>query len=102
MKAWAWRVETEDDNASYRVQVENIKGKRNLNKVLKILSEWDIIGKGYNANTEEYTFIFANDFDSPHKWQRWAEQFPIYLTEITSHGNEKVRNKKLIKQGAIL
>ena len=40
MKAWAWRVETDDDNASYRVQVENIKGKRKLNKVLQILSNW--------------------------------------------------------------
>lgn len=102
MKAWAWRIETDDNNASYRIQVENIKGKRTLNKVLKILSECNIVGKGYNGNTEEYTFIFAKDFDSPNNWQIWAEQFPIYLTEITSHGNEKVRNKKLIKQGAIL
>ena len=102
MKAWAWRRETNDDKANYCLQVDNIKGKRKLNKVLKVLSEWEIIGKGYNANTEEYTFIFSADFDNPHLWQDWAETFPIYLTELTSHGNEKIRNKKLIKQGAVL
>ena len=102
MKAWAWRRETDDNKANYCLQVENIKGKRKLNKVLKVLAEWEIICEGYNPNTEEYTIIFSNNFDNPNLWQTWAEAFPIYLTETTSHGNEKVRNKKLIKEGALL
>lgn len=102
MKAWAWRRDTSDSRANYCVQVERIRGKRKLNKVLKILSEWEVVSDGYNANTEEYTFIFSKDFDNVRTWQAWAEKFPIYLTETTSHGNEKIRNKKLIKQGALL
>jgi len=46
--------------------------------------------------------IFAQDFDNPRKWQTWAENFPIRLIEITSHGNEKLRNKKLVQAGAVL
>ena len=102
MKAYAWRRQTNDDKASYCVQVEHIKGKRKLNKVLKLLSEWKVVGNGYNAQTQEYTYIFAKNFDTTHKWQTWAESFPIYLVEVTSHGNEKVRNKKMIQEGAIL
>ena len=49
MKAFAWRRETDDDKANYCLQVENIKGKRALNKVVKILGDWEIIGDGYNA-----------------------------------------------------
>ena len=82
--------------------LENIKGKRAMNKVVKILGDWEIIGDGFNSKTEEYTMIFSSDFDSPHKWQAWAEEFPIYLVELTSHGNEKLRNKKLVKSGAVL
>jgi len=102
MKAWAWRRESDNNNASYCIQVENIKGKRKLNKVLKILSNWHIIGDGYNAKTNEYTCIFAKTFGNTHKWLAWAETFPIRLVEMTSHGNEKIRNKKMIQQGAVL
>lgn len=105
MKAWAWRRGTSDTNnnkINYCIQIEGIKGKRRLNKVLKILSEWDIIGDGYNPKTEEYTYIFSSTFKNTNQWQAWAETFPIYLTEVTSHGNEKIRNKKLIQQGAVL
>ena len=77
MKAFAWRRETTDPKANYCLQVENIKGKRALNKVVKILGDWEIIGDGYNAKTEEYTMIFAQNFDNPRKWQAWAEEFPI-------------------------
>jgi len=102
MKAWAWRRETDNNETSYCIQVEKIKGKRKLNKVLKLLSEWVIVGDGYNAKTQEYTYIFAKNFDTTYKWQIWAESFPIHLVEITSHGNEKIRNKKMIQQGAVL
>jgi hypothetical protein len=102
MRAFAWRRETDNDSANYCVQVENIKGKQKLNKVLKTLSEWEVVGKGYNANTREYTFMFARDFASPSRWLICAKKFPIHLTEVTSHGNELVRNKKLIKQGDVL
>ena len=99
MKAWAWR---RDGESSYCVQIENIKGKRKLNKVLKLLSDWKIISDGYNAKTEEYTYIFAKNFPNTGKWLSWAENFPVHLTETTSHGNEKIRNKQLIKKGELL
>ena len=102
MKAFAWRRETNNTKANYCLQVENIKGKRALNKVIKLLSEWEVIGDGYNSKTEEYTMIFSTDFDNSHIWQSWAEEFPIYLVELTSHGNEKLRNKKLGKAGGVL
>jgi hypothetical protein len=102
MKAWAWRRDTEDNKLSYCIQVDTIKGKRKLNKVLKLFSDWNIIADGYNAKTQEYTYIFAKSFDSTHKWQSWAESLPIHLVETTSHGNQKIRNKKMIQQGAVL
>jgi hypothetical protein len=99
MKAWAWR---RGDEGNYCVQIENIKGKRKLNKVLKLLSDWKVISDGYNPKTEEYTYIFAKSFANTNKWLLWAEKFPVHLTETTSHGNEKVRNKNLIKKGMLL
>ena len=102
MKAWAWKRENENNKTEYCIQVENIKGKRKLNKVLKILSEWTVIGDGYNAKTKEFTYIFAKPFDNTGAWQIWAEKFPIHLVEMTSHGNEKIRNKNMVQQGAVL
>ena len=102
MKAFAWRRETDNNKANYCLQVENIKGKRSLNKVVKILDDWEIIGDGYNAKTEEYTVIFSSDFDNPQKCLAGAEECPIYLVELTPYGNEKLRNKKLVKAGAVL
>ena len=102
MKAFAWRRETTDPKANYCLQVENIKGKRALNKVVKILGDWEIIGDGYNAKTKEFTYIFAKRFDNTGAWQAWAETFPIHLVEMTSHGNERIRNKKMVQQGAVL
>jgi hypothetical protein len=46
--------------------------------------------------------MFARDFETTTKWRKCAEEFPIHLVELTSHGNELVRNKKLIKQGDVL
>ena len=102
MKAWAWKRENEYNKTEYCIQVDNIKGKRKLNKVLKILSEWTVVGDGYNIKTKEFTYIFAKTFVNTHTWQTWAETFPIHLVEMTSHGNEKIRNKKMIQQGAVL
>lgn len=101
MKAWAWRHARNDSEVQYRLQVD-IKGKRKLNKVLKLLADWSIIAEGFNPKTQEYTYIFSQVFDSMATWLLWAESFPIYLTEITTHGNEKIRNKQLAKQGALL
>ena len=101
MKAFAWKRDT-DSGLNYCVQVESIKGQRKLNKVMKVLSEWDVIGQGYNSNTEEYTYMFARDFETTTKWRSCAQEFPIHLVELTSHGNELIRNKKLIKQGSVL
>jgi len=101
VKALAWKRDS-DSGLKYCVQVERIKGKRKLNKDMSVLSEWEIIGQGYNSNTEEYTYMFARDFENTSKWKTCAEAFPIHLVELTSHGNELVRNKKLIKQGSVL
>ena len=102
MKAWAWRRDSDDNSVNYWIQVDNIKGKRKLNKVLKLLSNCQIVGDGYNAKTSEYTYIFAKTFDNIHTWHVWSEKFPIRLVELTSHGNEKIRNKKMIQEGAVL
>ena len=102
MQAWACKTENEYDHTENCIQVQNIKGKRKLNKVLKILSEWTVIGDGYNAKTKELTYIFAKRFDNTGAWQAWAETFPIHLVEMTSHGNERIRNKKMVQQGAVL
>jgi len=102
MKAYAWRCSIKDSGVQYRLQVEHIKGKRKLNKVLKLLTDWSIIAEGFNKRTQEYTYIFSRAFDTANTWRTWAEEFPIYLTETTTHGNSMIRNKQLIKQGATL
>ena len=53
MKAFAWRRETTDPRANYCLQVENIKGKRALNRVVKILGDWEIIGDGYGKRGQK-------------------------------------------------
>tara|TARA_Y100000296_G_C5177562_1_gene261024 strand:+ start:4936 stop:5244 length:309 start_codon:yes stop_codon:yes gene_type:complete len=102
MKAYAWRTAINDLEVRYNLQVDQIKGKRKLNKVLKLLSDWDIIGEGFNKRTQEYTYIFSRSFRSAAQWHSWAKSFPIHLTETTSHGTDKIRNKQLIQQGALL
>jgi len=102
MKAWAWRYTIDETKVKYRLQVDQIKGKRKLNKVLKLLDDWSIIAEGFNPRTQEYTYIFSRAFSSASLWRLWAQDFPIYLTETTTHGKTRVRNKQLIKEGALL
>ena len=81
MKAFAWKRDT-DVGLNYCVQVESIKGKRKLNKVMKVLSEWNVIGQGYNSNTEEYTYMFARDFEISSDWSSQKSFFFVLLSHV--------------------
>jgi len=82
VKATAWKHTKKDNNFTYIIQVDGIKGVRNKNKILKELKDWKEYGEGYDPATKTKTLMYKKQFSSEMKWKKWARGFPHYLIEI--------------------
>jgi hypothetical protein len=97
MKGTAWRntrVLTNDYH--YVLQIDEIKGKREENRLLKDTPEWRPYGEGYDPVTKTKTIMFKRAFNTENEWKSWARSFPYELEEIT----EKTGRLKPYKLGA--
>ena len=89
MKAVAWKLGKSQDKLIYVVQVDNIQGVRNENRLLKQLREWQHYGEGYDAKSKNKTLMFKSHFDTEDEWKDWARAFPYDLVEVGKSGKEK-------------
>tara|TARA_R110000824_G_scaffold359488_1_gene547039 strand:- start:647 stop:1033 length:387 start_codon:yes stop_codon:yes gene_type:complete len=84
MKGVAWknsRVAT--DNFVYILQVDEIKGVRQQNKLLKDVVGWDCTGNVYDPKSKTESLLFKRNFRTETEWKAWARKFPYVLEEIT-------------------
>ena len=66
IKASAWKEDYRySDSYRYRLQIDNIPGKRNFHRLLKeIEKEWRVYGDGFNQKAERFTILATKDFNS--------------------------------------
>lgn len=96
MKSVAWKNTRLDSNdLLYVLQVDEIKGVRQQNRLLKDVEGWECTGNAYDPNTKTESLIFKRCFQTESDWKSWARQFPYILEEIT----EKTGRPKPYKLG---
>ena len=89
MKITAWKTSRIGEKYFYTMQIDNIKGVREENKVKKMFSEWKLQAEGYTPKSKTSTLIFMRSFGSDQDWIDWARQIPYPLVEVGKSGKEK-------------
>jgi len=89
MLATAWLLEKNNDEFLYQMQIDGIFGKREKNKALKTVKDWDICGEGFNTKTKEFIIILVRNFSSSKDWLTWAKNYPFNLKELNRNGKPK-------------
>lgn len=96
MKGVAWKEKrVENDYLMYVLQIDNIKGIRQQNRLLKDVDGWECTGNAYDPRSKTESLIFKRAFETESKWKSWARNFPYILEEIT----EKTGRPKPYKLG---
>jgi hypothetical protein len=96
--AWKW-CETEH-NVTYTIQFDEVpwKFKKALHEAMK---DWSKVSYGWHKESGHQIFVFKKEFQDLESWTRWAEAFPMQITEkrywgdkerIILHGKNKVKN----------
>ena len=91
MKVSAWVSRKEEDGYYYKLQFDNIKGKRVRNRIMKEMMEyyeWEEAGTGYTKGGN-YILLFSKQFKSPKEWVTWARQLPYPVVEYNSKSKPK-------------
>jgi hypothetical protein len=88
--ATAWVFERRDTYYVYRIQFENIKGKRENKRIIKAMTKegCELVGNGYSKGGE-FILIFDKKIESRDKWIDWARQLSYPLVELNSKMNPK-------------
>ena len=96
MKSVAWKNTRLDSNdLLYVLQVDEIKGVRQHNRLLKDVDGWQCTGNAYDPKSKTESLIFKRTFGTEAEWKSWARKFPYILEEIT----EKTGRPKPYKLG---
>ena len=96
MKGTAWRnARMLTNDYHYILQIDEIKGKREENRILKDTAEWHVYGEGFDPTTKTKTLMFKRVSNTESDWKKWARSFPYQLEEIT----EKTGRAKPYKLG---
>tara|TARA_Y100001938_G_C8057670_1_gene415374 strand:- start:712 stop:1047 length:336 start_codon:yes stop_codon:yes gene_type:complete len=96
MKSVAWKNTRLDTNdLLYVLQVDEIRGVRQHNRLLKDVVGWECTGNAYDPKSKTESLIFKRAFQTEAEWKSWARQFPYILEEIT----EKTGRPKPYKLG---
>ena len=89
MHAAAWK--TERGKSRYKIQINEIVGKRLFNRLYKEYStdDWEVVGDGYGKKEGEYILLVARQFNSDDEWLEWARHTDLDLIEQTGSGKPK-------------
>jgi len=88
MEAVAWKSSRDESGYKYNIQIDKIKGKRNENKIRKLMDGWTIYAEGFNIKEKEVILGFSRKFESSRDWLIWAKTFPYRLLEETKRGTK--------------
>jgi hypothetical protein len=89
IEAVAWGEKTETgDSIMYRMQAK-IKGKREMNRLIKELSDWNACGEGYDPNTEKTIVLLIRKFKDKSSWARYAKTLSFPVEEINNRTGKR-------------
>ena len=84
MKGVAWKnTRLMNDDFLYVLQVDEIKGVRQQNRLLKDVAGWECTGNAYDPKSKTESLIFKRIFGTETEWKQCARCFPHVLEEIT-------------------
>tara|TARA_Y100001938_G_C8060374_1_gene416862 strand:+ start:569 stop:874 length:306 start_codon:yes stop_codon:yes gene_type:complete len=93
LSAWGEKNDT-DDLITYKVQAK-LKGKRQLNSLMKEFSGWKQAGEGYDPNNEKTIILMMRTFENKKSWMKFANDLPFLVEEFNPRtGKKKVINGK--------
>ena len=89
MHAAAWRAYRGEYR--YKLQINNIRGKRMFNRLFKEYStnNWEVVGDGYGKKEGCFILLAARQFSCEEEWLKWARESDLDLVEHTISGKEK-------------
>ena len=84
----AWKFEETSDGIVYSIQFNEVpwKYKKALQEAMK---DWSRSSHGWHKDSGNQIFIFKKTFKTAEDWDRWAESFPIQITEKRYWGNKE-------------
>lgn len=91
MKVSAWTTRVDESQYRYRLQFDNIEGKRKRNRIMKEMLEvyeCEESGAGYTKKGN-YILLFSKNFDSPKEWIKWARKLAYPVVEYNSKAKPK-------------
>ena len=84
-------------DTNYCVQINKIKGKRNYNKVIKLMDDWSLTGEGVSGK-QEYLLIFSKNFNSRDEWVLWGKGVDMFKLNAVNQKGSTLKYPKMGKQ----
>ena len=89
MEATAWKEDYCDKGLRYRLQINNVTDGRVARKLLRVVSDWQESGSGWNPASKTEVLLFSKHFETEQEWLKWAKHFPYKLVELNRKGIPK-------------
>ena len=91
--AWGEKRES-DDLIIYKIQAE-LKGKREINSLMKEFRGWKPAGEGFDPNSQKTIILMMRAFEDKKSWVKFAKTLPFVVEELNPRtGKKKVINGK--------
>ena len=91
MEVSAWVIDKTDAAYRYKIQFDDIEGKRIRNRIHKDMTEvyeCESTGSGYTKGGN-YILLFTKSFTDPDEWINWARQLEYPVVEYNSKAQPK-------------
>jgi len=85
VRVTAWVFERRDTHYVYRIQFEDIKGKRENKRIIKAMTKegCGVAGHGHSKNGE-FILIFDKAIPTRERWADWARSLDYPIVELNS------------------
>tara|TARA_R100000008_G_C3478497_1_gene112618 strand:- start:97 stop:420 length:324 start_codon:yes stop_codon:yes gene_type:complete len=95
IEAYAWKDSREEEESTYKVQLELIDiPKRKQNKIIKLFQDWKQFVEGGSPKNKRVILGYRKEFGSEREWNAWVREFPHTFYQLKKNGTFR-----LIKKG---
>jgi len=92
--AWSQKNKVSEDKEEYSYIIQaSGSGKRDINKILKEMKDFALVGDGYDAAQDRMIVLLQRTFKERRDWVSFANTLSFELSDITGK-KEKVFNAR--------
>ena len=92
--AWSHKNKVSEDGEEYAYTVQaSGSGKRDINKILKEMKDFEVYGEGYDSAQDRMIVLLKRTFKEREDWVSFANTLSFELSDITGK-KEKVFNAR--------